>query len=94
MLIAVPTESLASERRVALIPDAAKKLVRAGIDVCIEQGAGLRSGFADADYEAVGATLSSDIFGGPLVTLILKRMAPEAIIHIRLGTTLERTLIR
>ncbi len=60
MLIAVPTESLASERRVALIPDAAKKLVRAGIDVCIERGAGLRSGFADTDYEAVGATLSSD----------------------------------
>ena len=60
MLIAVPTESLASERRVSLIPDAAKKLVRAGIDVCIERGAGLRSGFADTDYEAVGATLSSD----------------------------------
>ena len=43
MQIAVPSESLPSERRVALIPDAAKKLVRAGLDVHIESGAGLRS---------------------------------------------------
>ena len=60
MQIAVPSESLPSERRVALIPDAAKKLVRAGLDVHIESGAGLRSGYADADYEAVGAHLQND----------------------------------
>ena len=44
MQIAVTSESLPSERRVALIPDAAKKLVRAGLDVHVEYGAGLRSG--------------------------------------------------
>ena len=60
MQIAVPSESLPSERRVALIPDAAKKLVRAGLDVHIESGAGLRSGYADADYEAVGALIHND----------------------------------
>ena len=60
MQIAVPSESLPSERRVALIPDAAKKLVRAGLDVHIESGAGLRSGYADADYEAVGVHIQND----------------------------------
>ncbi len=60
MQIAVPSESLPSERRVALIPDAAKKLVRAGLDIHIESGAGVRSGYADADYEAVGAHIQAD----------------------------------
>jgi len=57
MQIAVPSESLDSERRVALIPDAAKKLVRAGLTVNVGAGAGQRSGYQDADYEAVGATV-------------------------------------
>jgi NAD(P) transhydrogenase subunit alpha len=60
MQIAVPIESLASERRVALIPDAAKKLVRAGLNVNIAAGAGHRSGYQDSEYEAVGAQVQSD----------------------------------
>ena len=60
MQIAVPIESLASERRVALIPDAAKKLVRAGLNVNISAGAGHRSGYQDSEYEAVGAQVQSD----------------------------------
>ena len=47
MQIAVPSETLANEKRVALIPDAVKKLVRAGFDVVIESGAGVKAGFAD-----------------------------------------------
>ncbi len=60
MQIAVPIESLASERRVALIPDAAKKLVRAGLNVNIAAGAGHRSGYQDSEYEAAGAQVQSD----------------------------------
>ena len=60
MQIAVPSETLANEKRVALIPDAVKKLVRAGFDVVIESGAGVKAGFADAEYTEAGATLSSD----------------------------------
>jgi NAD(P) transhydrogenase subunit alpha len=60
MQIAVPIEPLASERRVALIPDAAKKLVRAGLNVNIAAGAGHRSGYQDSEYEAVGAQVQSD----------------------------------
>jgi NAD(P) transhydrogenase subunit alpha len=60
MQIAVPSETHANERRVALIPDAVKKLVHAGLEVVIESGAGLKAGFADAEYTKAGATLSND----------------------------------
>jgi hypothetical protein len=39
MIIGVPAESVAGERRVALIPESVKRLIAAGIDVGIEKGA-------------------------------------------------------
>ena len=60
MQIVVPAETWANERRVALIPDSVKKLVRAGFAVTVESGLGNHAGFADADYEEAGASLSSD----------------------------------
>jgi len=57
MNIGVPKESAANEARVALVPDAIKKLRRLEIEVRVERGAGSSSGVADADYEASGATL-------------------------------------
>jgi len=43
------------EPRIALSPDTAKRFVGLGCEVRIESGAGLRSRFSDAAYEAVGA---------------------------------------
>jgi len=60
MQIVVPAETWANERRVALIPDSVKKLVRAGAEVTVESGLGLGSGYTDADYQEAGATVSSD----------------------------------
>nr|WP_294464531.1 alanine dehydrogenase [uncultured Sellimonas sp.] len=45
------------EYRVGLIPDNAKSYVNAGHEVWIEKGAGLGSGFTDAEYEKAGAKL-------------------------------------
>ncbi|MDZ7685898.1 MAG: hypothetical protein U5O39_13560 [Gammaproteobacteria bacterium] len=45
MLISVPAETDANEKRVALVPDSAKKLVRAGFDVIVESGLGDNAGF-------------------------------------------------
>lgn len=58
MQIAVPAETWANEKRVALIPDSVKKLVRAGLEVVVEPGLGEHCGFSDADYTEVGATLA------------------------------------
>jgi NAD(P) transhydrogenase subunit alpha len=58
MHVAVPKETAAGERRVALVPETVAKLVQAGFDVRVERGAGAAAGFADADYEQAGAELS------------------------------------
>jgi H+-translocating NAD(P) transhydrogenase subunit alpha len=58
MLIAVPAETEADEGRVAATSETVKKLVGLGADVVVEKGAGLKSGIADADYEAAGAKIA------------------------------------
>jgi H+-translocating NAD(P) transhydrogenase subunit alpha len=60
MKIAVPTELRPDETRVALVPESVKKLCKAGISVAVQAGAGARSFFSDADFQAAGATLESD----------------------------------
>lgn len=60
MQIVVPAETWENERRVALIPDSVKKLVRAGLSVSVESGLGSQSGYSDADYEEAGAIVSGD----------------------------------
>ncbi len=59
--IGVPRETAAGERRVAIVPDIAKRLVGAGIDVVVEAGAGLDASFEDEEYTAAGATVVPDV---------------------------------
>ena len=40
MVVGVPKETAAGERRVALVPDIAGRLAKAGFDVLVERGAG------------------------------------------------------
>lgn len=58
MRAGVVAESAPGERRVALTPDAAGRLVGAGVDVVVESGAGTSAWFADAEYAAAGATVA------------------------------------
>ena len=60
MLIAVLKETTGNERRVALTPEFAKKLIQLGAQVSVESGAGKGAGHSDADYQAVGAEIASD----------------------------------
>jgi len=48
--IGVPKETTPGERRVALVPDVAKKLIALGAALCIERGAGAAASFRDEDY--------------------------------------------
>ena len=61
MLVGVPKEIKAHESRVALTPEGAAELVRAGHKVVIEKGAGLGSALTDADYISAGATIEEDV---------------------------------
>jgi len=59
MKVGVPKETGAGETRVALIPAGVAPLVKAGLQVVVEAGAGDSAGFLDAAYAAQGATLAS-----------------------------------
>jgi NAD(P) transhydrogenase subunit alpha len=59
MKVGVPKETGAGEARVALIPAGVASLVKAGLQVVVEAGAGESAGFPDAAYSAQGATLAS-----------------------------------
>ena len=60
MKISIAKEIEVCERRVALVPDTVSRLVKQGFEVCLESGAGERSFFSDADYEAAGAKIIAD----------------------------------
>jgi NAD(P) transhydrogenase subunit alpha len=60
MKIAVAKEIEICERRVALIPETVAKLVKQGLEVFVEAGAGEKAFFSDADYETAGAKIISD----------------------------------
>src|SRR5436309_11356035 len=62
MNIGVPKETAANERRVALTPDVAGRLVKAGFSVLVERGAGEAASFGDDAFGAVGATLVAIFF--------------------------------
>ncbi len=58
MKVGIPTETFPGERRVALVPDTAALLKKAGHEVQIERGAGVLAGYSDKAYEEKGATIA------------------------------------
>lgn len=57
MKIGVPKEIKNNENRVAISPGSVIHLIKNGLTVFVESGAGLGSGFTDEDYESVGAKI-------------------------------------
>ena len=58
----MPKERAAGERRVALVPELAGRLVTSGFEVLIERGAGEAASFPDAAYDEAGARLLDDVY--------------------------------
>ncbi len=56
----IPRERRPGETRVAATPETVKRMLKQGLEVIVEQGAGAASLFADGEYEAAGARLASD----------------------------------
>jgi NAD(P) transhydrogenase subunit alpha len=79
MKLGVVRETLAGERRVALVPDVAGRLVKAGFEVLIERGAGEAATFSDDAYREAGATIVAP--GGELAAqadMVLRVQPPGA----------------
>jgi NAD(P) transhydrogenase subunit alpha len=61
MKLIVPRETRDGEKRVALVPESVKKLVKAGISVTIEQDSGAGSFIDDRAYAEAGAAVATDL---------------------------------
>jgi len=57
MIAGVITETLAGERRVALVPSVVPALAKIGVAVLVQQGAGAAAGFTDAAFAEKGAEI-------------------------------------
>jgi NAD(P) transhydrogenase subunit alpha len=70
MRIGVPKETAPGERRVALVPEAVKRLVDKGHEVLVERGAGAEASFPDEAYAEAGATLVDDPWEAEVVATV------------------------
>jgi NAD(P) transhydrogenase subunit alpha len=58
LVIGVPAEVEAGERRVATVPEVVEKLVKLGFSVMVQSGAGVAANCDDASYRAAGASIA------------------------------------
>ena len=88
MIIGVPKEIKKDEYRVALRPVGAEILKKKGHKVLVEKGAGIGSGFTDAEYRAAGAQIiptAKGVFAKAEMIIKVKEPQPVEIRMIRKG---------
>jgi H+-translocating NAD(P) transhydrogenase subunit alpha len=87
--IAVVKERAPGETRVALTPEVAQRLIKAGHQVRVERAAGEQAGHLDKAYEATGAAVAdrAALFAGADVVLGVQPPSPDALDGIPAGAT-------
>ncbi|MFM2396792.1 MAG: hypothetical protein RLZZ144_42 [Pseudomonadota bacterium] len=78
MRIGIPAETRAGETRVAATPETVKKMLSAGHQVWVQQGAGEGASVPDADFLAAGAQMVSVDELYAQAEIVLKVKAPTA----------------
>jgi NAD(P) transhydrogenase subunit alpha len=82
MTIATPKETASAERRVALTPESLPPLLKAGLEVAVQAGAGAGAFLSDAEYEKTGARIVADggqlLGGADIVVKVQKPTEKEA----------------
>jgi NAD(P) transhydrogenase subunit alpha len=88
MIVAVPRET-APERRVALVPETVTRLVKTGIHVRMQRGAGVAAAFPDELYTEAGASFADDpaslVYGADVVVGVA-RLSDELLSKVAPGT--------
>lgn len=83
MIAAVPKENTPGETRVALVPATIPSLTKAGLEILVESGAGLASGFSDEQYVEKGAKIAGsrdEVFAADVILQVRAAgAAPESI---------------
>ncbi|MFL6567379.1 MAG: Re/Si-specific NAD(P)(+) transhydrogenase subunit alpha [Burkholderiales bacterium] len=90
MLIGVPRETAAGEKRVATVPEVVEKLVKLGFTVAVESGAGDAANFPDEAYRTAGADITDAARVWEGADIVFKVRAPSTaeVARLREGTTL------
>ena len=86
MRIGVPTEVKNNEFRVALTPSGVHDLVSHGHEVTVQAGAGIGSGFSDADFVEAGAQVvesAGDVWARSELVLKVKEPQPSEFSYLR-----------
>jgi NAD(P) transhydrogenase subunit alpha len=77
--VAVPAETAAAERRVALVPDVIGRLTGAGADVVVQAGAGKHASYSDAEYSDAGARVVPDASAAFSAADVVVKVAPPSV---------------
>jgi len=86
MRVCVPKEIKTGEKRVALVPDIISKLIKAGLEVVIESGAGVSSEYSDKQFTDAGAQIKSgDVLANSDVVLSVQPLTPTQIKSLKKG---------
>jgi len=86
--IAVPHEITPGERRVALVPGVAEQLVKKGLQVRMQTGAGCAAFYRDRDYTSVEIVEDrAALLGDADIVLTVDPLIPEDTALLREGTT-------
>jgi NAD(P) transhydrogenase subunit alpha len=88
MIVGVPTETVPGERRVALVPDLVPRLIKAGVEVLVQPGAGQAAGYPDQAYAAQGARLEPDALAPADVLLKVQPPSADEVGRVKDGATL------
>jgi NAD(P) transhydrogenase subunit alpha len=88
MIVGVPKERVAGERRVALVPELVSKLAKAGLEIILESGAGQAAGFLDPAYLEKGARVAPHALAAADILLKVQPPTIEEIGAIKEGATL------
>jgi NAD(P) transhydrogenase subunit alpha len=78
MKLAIVRESAPGETRVAATPETVRELVKLGLEVAVQAGAGRAAGFDDTQYEQAGAAIAADAAVALRGSAIVLRVAPPA----------------
>ncbi|HEU4335612.1 MAG TPA: Re/Si-specific NAD(P)(+) transhydrogenase subunit alpha [Candidatus Eisenbacteria bacterium] len=91
LVIGIPAETAADEKRVATVPEVVEKLIKLGFAVAVESGAGAAANCGDETYRAAGAEVvenAATLWAKADVVFKVRAPSAEEIGLMREGTTL------
>lgn len=91
LLIGVPREVFAGEKRVATVPEVVQKLIKLGFRVSVETGAGDAANFSDEAYREAGADIAAgaaQLWSAADIVFKVRPPSDAEVELMRAGTTL------